>query len=186
MADLATEPRWARINGTFGEDAELASRTVRRLHPWLPGRAALGPHSVACMTKQFPGGGPQKDGEDPHFPYGREQVYPATTSTTTCSVRGGVRGRHCPDHALLRHAGRHRTRGGRLRLQQGRGHRAAARDVRLRRRGLHRLGHAHRLVVGGEVFTEAGSWGVEDLSPARGGRRSKPAATSSAAKHVRK
>ena len=28
------------------------------------------------MTKHFPGGGPQHDGEDPHFPYGREQVYP--------------------------------------------------------------------------------------------------------------
>ena len=28
------------------------------------------------MTKHFPGGGPQKDGEDPHFPYGKEQVYP--------------------------------------------------------------------------------------------------------------
>ncbi len=28
------------------------------------------------MTKHFPGGGPQQDGEDPHFAYGREQVYP--------------------------------------------------------------------------------------------------------------
>jgi len=28
------------------------------------------------MTKHFPGGGPQLDGEDPHFDYGREQVYP--------------------------------------------------------------------------------------------------------------
>jgi len=28
------------------------------------------------VTKHFPGGGPQLDGEDPHFPYGREQVYP--------------------------------------------------------------------------------------------------------------
>jgi beta-glucosidase len=28
------------------------------------------------MTKHFPGGGPQLDGEDPHFHYGREQVYP--------------------------------------------------------------------------------------------------------------
>lgn len=28
------------------------------------------------MTKHFPGGGPQKDGEDAHFAYGREQVYP--------------------------------------------------------------------------------------------------------------
>jgi beta-glucosidase len=31
---------------------------------------------VACIAKHFPGGGPQKDGEDPHFPYGREQIYP--------------------------------------------------------------------------------------------------------------
>jgi beta-glucosidase len=30
------------------------------------------------MTKHFPGGGPQQDGEDPHFAYGREQVYPGT------------------------------------------------------------------------------------------------------------
>ena len=28
------------------------------------------------MTKHFPGGGPQKDGDDPHFSWGREQVYP--------------------------------------------------------------------------------------------------------------
>jgi beta-glucosidase len=28
------------------------------------------------MAKHFPGGGPQQDGEDPHFAYGREQVYP--------------------------------------------------------------------------------------------------------------
>ncbi|TAE47289.1 MAG: hypothetical protein EAZ89_18290, partial [Bacteroidetes bacterium] len=26
MADLATEPRWARVNGTFGEDAQLSAR----------------------------------------------------------------------------------------------------------------------------------------------------------------
>lgn len=28
------------------------------------------------MVKHFSGGGPQKDGEDAHFPYGKEQVYP--------------------------------------------------------------------------------------------------------------
>jgi beta-glucosidase len=75
MADLATEPRWARINGTFGEDARLSARLTAAYIRGFQG-AALGPHSVACMTKHFPGGGPQKDGEDPHFPYGREQVYP--------------------------------------------------------------------------------------------------------------
>jgi beta-glucosidase len=75
MADLATEPRWARISGTFGEDAELAGRLVAAYVLGFQG-GTLGPQSVACMTKHFPGGGPQRDGEDPHFPYGREQVYP--------------------------------------------------------------------------------------------------------------
>src|SRR6476661_5761786 len=75
MADLATEPLWARSNGTFGEDADLAARMTAAYIRGFQG-AALGPQSVACMTKHFPGGGPQQDGEDPHFPYGREQVYP--------------------------------------------------------------------------------------------------------------
>ena len=75
MADLATEPRWARINGTFGEDAQLASQMVYAYIRGFQGEA-LGPQSVACMTKHFPGGGPQKDGEDPHFSYGKDQVYP--------------------------------------------------------------------------------------------------------------
>ncbi len=75
MADLATEPRWARINGTFGEDAELASRMVFAYIKGFQGDT-LGPQSVACMTKHFPGGGPQKDGEDPHFSYGKAQAYP--------------------------------------------------------------------------------------------------------------
>jgi beta-glucosidase len=75
MADLATEPRWARINGTFGEDAALSARMVRAYIRGFQGEA-LGPHSVACMTKHFPGAGPQKDGLDAHFSYGKEQVYP--------------------------------------------------------------------------------------------------------------
>ena len=74
-ADLATEPRWARAAGTFGEDAELAAQMVAAYIRGFQGES-LGPESVACMTKHFPGGGPQRDGEDPHFPYGREQVYP--------------------------------------------------------------------------------------------------------------
>ncbi len=75
MADLATEPRWARVNGTFGEDAELSARLTAAYIRGFQGET-LGKESVACMTKHFPGGGPQKDGEDPHFPYGKEQVYP--------------------------------------------------------------------------------------------------------------
>lgn len=75
MADLATEPRWARINGTFGEDAHLAAQMTQAYIRGFQGET-LGAQSVACMTKHFPGGGPQKDGEDPHFPYGKEQIYP--------------------------------------------------------------------------------------------------------------
>ena len=75
MADLATEPRWARIMHTFGEDAELTARLVAAYIRGFQG-PELGPQSVACMTKHFPGGGAQKDGEDPHFPYGKDQVYP--------------------------------------------------------------------------------------------------------------
>jgi beta-glucosidase len=75
MADLATEPRWARINGTFGEDADLSAQMVAAYIRGFQGEK-LGPHSVACMTKHFPGGGPQKNGLDPHFSFGKEQVYP--------------------------------------------------------------------------------------------------------------
>jgi beta-glucosidase-like glycosyl hydrolase len=74
--DLATEPRWPRQQGTLGADAELAGQLARAYIEGFQG-PRLGPTSVACMAKHFPGGGAQKDGEDPHFPYGREQVYPA-------------------------------------------------------------------------------------------------------------
>ncbi|MFE4756899.1 glycoside hydrolase family 3 protein [Streptomyces mirabilis] len=73
--DLATEPRWSRQSGTFGSSAELTSELVRAYVRGLQG-ARLGPDSVAAMVKHFPGGGPQKDGEDPHFAHGREQIYP--------------------------------------------------------------------------------------------------------------
>jgi beta-glucosidase len=75
MVDLATEPRWCRVNGTFGEDAGLTSQMASAYIRGFQGET-IGKDSVACMTKHFPGGGPQKDGEDAHFPYGREQVYP--------------------------------------------------------------------------------------------------------------
>lgn len=74
-ADLATEPRWGRINSTFGEDANLSAKLTKAYVLGFQGEK-LGANSVACMTKHFPGAGPQKDGEDAHFPYGKEQVYP--------------------------------------------------------------------------------------------------------------
>lgn len=75
QADLASEPRWARQLQTFGGDA---SRVAAHTAAYLSGLQGdtLGPTSVGCTTKHFPGAGPQQDGEDAHFPYGREQVYP--------------------------------------------------------------------------------------------------------------
>ncbi|MET0735736.1 MAG: glycoside hydrolase family 3 N-terminal domain-containing protein [Microbacterium sp.] len=75
QVDLATEPRWARQTATFGEDPELSGRMGAAYIRGFQGES-FGPGSVSTMTKHFPGGGPQKDGEDPHFAYGREQVYP--------------------------------------------------------------------------------------------------------------
>ena len=75
MADLATEPRWGRVNGTFGEDAGVASRMTYAYIKGFQGDT-LSAESVATMTKHFPGGGPQANGEDAHFDYGKEQVYP--------------------------------------------------------------------------------------------------------------
>jgi len=73
--DLATEPRWSRINGAFGEDAKLTGRMVKAYIKGMQGKA-LNAESIACMTKHFPGGGPQKEGLDPHFEFQKGQIYP--------------------------------------------------------------------------------------------------------------
>lgn len=74
-ADVATEPRWGRQRETFGADFDLATRCTEQAVRGLQGDQ-LGPESVSATTKHFPGGGPQAGGEDAHFPYGRDQVYP--------------------------------------------------------------------------------------------------------------
>ncbi len=70
MADLATEPRWARIAGTFGESPELAAEMARAYV------AGLQESGVAATVKHFPGGGPQRGGHDAHFAEGAHTVYP--------------------------------------------------------------------------------------------------------------
>ena len=72
--DLATEPRWARISGNFSEDAELTARLVK---PYIEAlQTADLSNGIACMTKHFPGGGPQNEGLDPHFSIQKGQIYP--------------------------------------------------------------------------------------------------------------
>ncbi len=75
MADLATEPRWQRIEGTFGEDAEWVGQVTGEIVRGFQGES-LNPTSVALTIKHFPGGGAGKDGQDPHFDWGKYETFP--------------------------------------------------------------------------------------------------------------
>ncbi|MFN8357101.1 MAG: glycoside hydrolase family 3 N-terminal domain-containing protein [Spirosomataceae bacterium] len=75
MADLATEPRWQRVEGTFGEDADWVASMIREIVLGFQGNK-LSKQSVALTTKHFPGGGPQEGGQDSHFDWGKFAHYP--------------------------------------------------------------------------------------------------------------
>ncbi|MEM1504052.1 glycoside hydrolase family 3 N-terminal domain-containing protein [Domibacillus sp. 8LH] len=81
--DIATDPRWFRFNGTFGEDSDLSSDLARAYvdgfqtssgegeisHGW-------GYDSVNAMVKHWPGGGSGEGGRDAHYGAGKYAVYP--------------------------------------------------------------------------------------------------------------
>ena len=72
QADLATEPRWARLNGTFGEDAGVAQQQVEAYVEGMQhGKAGLTPESVVTVVKHWVGYGAQRGGLDSHNFYGR-------------------------------------------------------------------------------------------------------------------
>ena len=79
QVDLATEPRWYRIQTTFGEDPKLSAAITRELVLGFQGRT-LGPASVAQTIKHFPGDGAVDKGLDPHNPWGQWAVYPTPNS----------------------------------------------------------------------------------------------------------
>ena len=78
--DLATEPRWNRFNGTFGEDpnldTDLARAYVDGFQTTDGSRDGWGTESVNAMVKHWPSGGPEEGGRDAHFNYGKYAVYP--------------------------------------------------------------------------------------------------------------
>ena len=76
QADVATEPRWNRISGTFGDDADWDAKLVTAYVEGFQGKQ-IGTDSVITVTKHFPGDGPVKDGLDPHNAYGKWTIYPA-------------------------------------------------------------------------------------------------------------
>ncbi len=87
--DLGTEPRWNRINGTFGEDPDLSADMARA---YVDGfqtssgsdeiKDGWGYHSVNAMVKHWPSGGPEEGGRDGHFAYGKFAVYPGNNFST--------------------------------------------------------------------------------------------------------
>lgn len=74
MADLATEPRWQRVEGTFGENADWVAKMMTEVVLGFQGNK-LSQKSVALTTKHFPGGGATEGGQDPHFPWGKREVF---------------------------------------------------------------------------------------------------------------
>lgn len=77
QADLATEPRWSRITGTFGEDAELTKRMVQAyVIGFQNGATGLNKDSVITVVKHWVGYGAQPEGFDGHNAYGKYNTFP--------------------------------------------------------------------------------------------------------------
>ncbi|WP_374184539.1 glycoside hydrolase family 3 protein [Klebsiella variicola] len=76
QADIATEPRWARISGTFGENPELARKLVRGYITGMQdGSDGLNSKSVAAVVKHWVGYGAAENGWDGHNAYGKNIVF---------------------------------------------------------------------------------------------------------------
>ncbi len=77
QADLATSPRWARIDGTFGEDPVLVRRLVGACVEGIQGGGSgVTSDGVAAVVKHWVGYGASRDGFDGHNYYGRYSAFP--------------------------------------------------------------------------------------------------------------
>ncbi|MFE9691876.1 glycoside hydrolase family 3 protein [Micromonospora sp. NPDC005806] len=77
--ETATEPRWRRVSGTFGESPDLNAAYARELVLGFQGEH-LSSDSVAQTVKHFPGDGAVYKGLDPHNANGQWAVYPTPGS----------------------------------------------------------------------------------------------------------
>ena len=83
QVDIASEPRWNRVSGTFGEDPQLATDMGRA---YIDGfqtsegskeiAGGWGYNSVNAMVKHWPSGGSGEGGRDAHYGFGKYAVYP--------------------------------------------------------------------------------------------------------------
>ena len=81
--DLATEPRWSRCDGTYGEGSKLGVDMARSYVDAIQTstgdaeiRDGWGYESVAGTAKHWPGGGSGEGGRDAHYQQGKYAVYP--------------------------------------------------------------------------------------------------------------
>lgn len=79
MADTATDPRWTRVSGTFGESPKVAANMMTSIVEGFQGEE-LSKDSISLTIKHFPGGGARSGGRDPHFEWGKNQLYPTEGS----------------------------------------------------------------------------------------------------------
>jgi beta-glucosidase len=91
QADLATEPRWPRINGTFGEDVNTVIAQSRAYVEGIQnGDAGLNSESVIAIAKHWVGyGAAANEGYDSHNYYGR-YAEPGNALATHIKAFNGV------------------------------------------------------------------------------------------------
>jgi len=89
QVDLATEPRWSRVAGTFGEDSEQAAELTAAYVDGFQGSEGAdewGTESVNAMIKHFSGDGPGEGGREAHTQSGKYGVYPGDNLDEHVSV----------------------------------------------------------------------------------------------------
>jgi beta-glucosidase len=89
QVDIATDPRWYRANGTFGENPQLVADMGRAYIDGFQTSTGTkeisngwGYESVNAMVKHWPGGGSGEGGRDAHYGYGKYAVYPGNNFET--------------------------------------------------------------------------------------------------------
>ena len=91
--DLASEPRWLRVSGTFGEDAAMAGQMAKAYVEGFQGTFSedgasqgWGAESVNAMIKHWPGDGAGEGGRESHTSAGQYEVMVGANSAEHISV----------------------------------------------------------------------------------------------------
>ncbi len=81
QVDMATDPRWPRNSGTYGERPEITAGIIKALvKGYQNGEDGLNEDSVVLTVKHFPGDGPAENGFESHMPIGQWRLYPTEGS----------------------------------------------------------------------------------------------------------